>query len=51
MHANMAVHNEADANEPIEKRHGQARGDEGGCGEQNKASTKEVLEGPMVQTM
>jgi hypothetical protein len=43
-HTNVAVHNKADAEEPVDEGRGRAGGDEGGCGERDKASREEPLE-------
>ena len=43
-HANVAVHDQADAEEPVDEGRGRAGGDEGGCGERDEASGEEALE-------
>ena len=50
-HANVAVYEEADAEEPIDEGCGGAGRDEGGCGERDEACGEETLERPVVRAV
>ena len=50
-HPDMAVDDEADAEQAINERGGRARGHEGGAGEWDEAGGKQTLEGPVVRSV
>jgi hypothetical protein len=47
----VAVDDEAEAEQAIEERGGRARGHEGGAGERDEAGGKQTLESPVVRSV
>ena len=50
-HANVAVHDEAEAEEPVEEGCGGAGSDECGCGKRDEAGGEKALERPVVRAV